>query len=261
MIPPSFDAASVKPSSGSTGLTVDPGLYRVRGITLRGLIVQAYHLKRYEYSGPSWLDNERYDVDAKVPAGTTSLQRDEMLKTLLSDRFRLQFHREPREMTVYDLVVASTGSKLQQATAYDSGPAPKIIFGPDRFPVIPPGSRATTTSRGVGGQTAFVTNKLSIAQLADYLSSELEAPVLDKTGLAGQYSFLLHFASGRNDVHSTPSKKGSLAGDDSLTGSDRDLLPTVFEAIRAQLGLQLNRQKGSVEVFIVDKADRIPVEN
>src|SRR5258705_452648 len=109
-----FEVASVKPNhSGATANHSNPGQYAVTNTPLLGLLIQAYGLKRYQYLVPSWMETERYDVTAKMPPGTTSAQRNAMIQHLLAERFRIQFHHESREMTVFDLVVAKGGPKMQ----------------------------------------------------------------------------------------------------------------------------------------------------
>ena len=246
-----FEVASVKPNrSGVDANYTNPGQYSVHYITFLSLLMQAFGLKRYQYVVPAWMETQRYDVVGKMPPGTTSAQRNAMLRNLLVERFRLQFHYEPREGDVYDLVVAKGGPKMQPANADETADAnapPKVSFAADGLPSFPPGSPARTMVSGLGGQTSIVTTKLSMTKLADMLSSQLQAPVSDKTGLTDNYSFLLHFLP--------------LRGTSPLQAIDQDLAPTIHSALPSQLGLKLERHRGPIQVLVVDQAEKTPIEN
>ena len=87
------------------------GEFRARNHTLKECIGFAYNLTPGLISGgPSWIASDRYDIEAKMPGGT-KVTRDQtmlMVQTLLADRFKLKFHREQKEMSVYNLVVERT---------------------------------------------------------------------------------------------------------------------------------------------------------
>src|SRR5579863_9583054 len=113
-----FEAASVKrtadrwsPLRGGPG-TSSPG--QLSGVaTLKVLVMRAYGLKDYQVSGPAWMDSERYEIAAKIPAGATRSQVSLMLQGLLADRFGLAIHRETRELPIFALLVGKNGPKLR----------------------------------------------------------------------------------------------------------------------------------------------------
>ena len=80
-------------SRGGPG-TPDPGRYTTSNMTLKGLLVSAYDVKAYQITGPAWIETERYDIVAKVPAGATKEQFRVMLQNLLAERFKIELHRE-----------------------------------------------------------------------------------------------------------------------------------------------------------------------
>jgi hypothetical protein len=129
-----FDAASIKPNSGGGGggrnggiggnppraggggLRFMPGriVSAPIGVTARKIILDAFHLTQYQLSGgPSWLDSDRFDLEAKAE-GANENQLRLMLQTLLAERFKLVIHREAKEMPVYHLVVGKSGAKLHE---------------------------------------------------------------------------------------------------------------------------------------------------
>jgi uncharacterized protein (TIGR03435 family) len=171
-----FEVASVKPNKsgrnpGSTGRSGSQLVFE--NTSLRECIAIAYGIapdREYALSGPTWINTERYDIVAKVPADTPRAQVLRMLQALLADRFQLRLHREKRDLRVYLLTVVRTGAKLKAVPARDGS----FTFGPGR----------------ISGTAQ------SMAELADKLSRPyfgLGAPVMDSTGLAGVFDFKLEW--------------------------------------------------------------------
>ena len=146
-----------------------------------------------------------------------------MLQALLKDRFRISSHREMKEMSVYEMIVAKGGMKM---TPYDA----------TRPPASPP-------NRNRGG--AVIVGSGTMPQLAKMLTGSARRPVLDNTGLDGRYNYLLTF---------TPFSAQS----DILSDSEP---PDLFTAVEQQLGLKLEPRKDSIEILVVDHAERAPIGN
>jgi uncharacterized protein (TIGR03435 family) len=186
-----FDAASVKANtSGLNDSSIEQSVSRVtvRNETLRGIVFFAYGLawgRDYALSGPAWLDAEKFDIVATYPAGTASSRIEEMMQTLLGERFGLKTHRENRKLESYVLLADKKGAKLQPNT---DGAEGAFIFGEDHV-----------TCR------AF-----SMAGLASRLSGppfKLGRPVVDMTGIKGAYDFTLKWSPDVDlaDGHTSPS--------------------------------------------------------
>ena len=275
-----FEVASVKPSEAPEGPipgfgraiggpgSNSPGQFTSTGMSLRRLLFQiAYNFKDYQYAAPAWMDKERYDVVAKVPPGITRDQFRVMLQNLLIDRFKITSHHEQREVTMYDLVVVKGGPKMKPSTvdpkAALAGPGPggslHLERDADGFPAIPAGSGPMTLGTGANGQSVLVTNKSSMEQLVDQLSSNLNQPVIDKTELKGDWAFLLHYAA----AGSAPNRNWTAASSDApgVSPLDIDVAPTLFTALQSQLGLKLEQRKGPVDVLVIDYAEKTPIEN
>jgi uncharacterized protein (TIGR03435 family) len=147
-----FEVASVKASAPVTSVggvrisggpaTRDPERFTFTGATLRALLFRAYGLIDIEQqiTGPEWIGKERYAVSAKIPAGTTQAQFQEMLQNLLTERFQMTVHHDSKVLTVYELVAGKNGPKLK-AAAGDAAPSGQLTGAQDRdgFPVVPPG--------------------------------------------------------------------------------------------------------------------------
>ena len=216
---PAFEVASVKPADPGNRIVdfqIQPGgRLLVTNWTLLMLIDEAYSVKPYQIGGgPPWLDVDRYDITAKAQGNPTRDQVLIMLRTLLQERFQLQVHRETKTGTVYHLVVAKGGAKLV-ASKSDRQPFAGIIR--------PAGARA--------GKVIGIDAPLTL--VADYLSRyAVEGPVLNKTGLKGNYDIDFEF----HDQHS------------------EDSGPSLFTAIQKEIGLKLDARRGPVETIRVEQA-------
>jgi uncharacterized protein (TIGR03435 family) len=226
-LPPAFEAASVKADtsgSGNYGINSSKVQIVFTNLALRQLIEQAYSVKPFELAGPDWLGTARFDIVAKYPAETGNEQRSLMLQTLLAERFHLAIHRASKEMSGYALVVAKNGPKLVE---------------------VNPSGTGTSNGRG-----RFQDKAISMAGLADQLARELDRPVADKTGLTAVYDLKLEW---------TPDDQASVKGD--AAASEPAQWPSIFTALQEQLGLRLQTQKTPVEIIVVDRVDREPIEN
>lgn len=219
--PQTFDVASVKP--GNCRLGVDLRLYpggrlHITCMTVNGILQQAYGLEHYQISGgPAWLDVDPFDLEAKAEGNPAKDQMMAMLQTLLADRFKLKVHRESKEGNVYSLVVAKGGHKLSPPTGDRS------FIATRRFdPPTEPGVHYSLEGR-----------KASLAMIAIRLAQNLRRPVIDRTGIEGEFDFKVEYAVGDNPDSGVP----------------------LTIAIQ-ELGLRLEPAKGPIETLIVDRAEK-----
>jgi uncharacterized protein (TIGR03435 family) len=267
----SFEAASVKPYKGPfrfsiTGDpgTTDPGQISYLDVTLTDIILRAYDLRPYQIKGgPSWLDEERFDVVAKVPNGASKRDCSAMLQSLLADRFKLVVHRETQEGRTYSLVVDKRGPKLNAPT---DGMAPEKATiaidadGSTRLAANMQGRPVTVAGKGIfpmisNGMVALIANSQPISELAAVLARFMDGPVRDSTGLTGNYDFSLSFAV--PDGMRMPGHTGECT-----TCTPAAEPPTsVFLALKEGLGLRLDASRGPIDVLIIDHAEKVPTEN
>jgi uncharacterized protein (TIGR03435 family) len=276
-----FEVASVKPAAPQAGGrifvgrqggpgTPDPGRVTFTNTGLKQLITLAYNLKPYQVTGPDWLDTQRFDVVAKIPPGSSKEQVNQMLQSLLEERFKLTFHSVTREFPLYELVVGKNGHKLKAsvvdpsaATAGpDAGPGrggPPSI-GKDGFPTLPPGRPGMLMMMSKDGPLRIAANVQSMTDLANMLSNQIGTPVVDKTGLTGTYDFALEFVPERIGAGGIG---GGLVAPGEVPGASPGTFdgPTIFGAVQDQLGLKLEQKKGPLEVMVIDRAERVPSEN
>ena len=243
---PVFEAASIRPVAPPVGFfmagtrpacplsgcggpgTATPSRITFTFISLKNLIRAAYNLEQSSHlEAPAWTESVTFDVVANVPPGATRDEANLMLQNLLADRFQLKVHRSTRELPVYALVVDRNGPKLKESI--DDPNAAK--------------GRGTI----IGGSTRFEFDRRTMAQFADTLSSDVDRPVIDRTGLAGTYDIRLVFTSLRR----LPS----------FITQDPQLAPELFTALTEQLGLKLEPSKGPVTVLVVDGVLREPTKD
>lgn len=182
-------------------------------------------------NGPSWLDSERFDVTIKPDRdGVPNIaQMRVLVRKLLEDRFKLVSHKEKKELSVYAITVAKSGSKLSP----HEGPASNV-----------PGF-------GFGAGILDIRNS-TITEFAGFLQANiLEQPVVDQTGLMGRYDFRVRFTPDAAQLANLPA--GAPAPP---PVNEADAPPDVFTAFQQQIGLKLENTKAAVDVVVIDKVER-----
>ena len=263
---PEFEVVSVKSSatgdvrlmtmgcSGGPG-TKDPALYRCQNLTLANLVMGAYKINYFQFSGPDWMQNARFDLQAKLPEGTTKDQLSLMVQSLLADRFKLVVHHESREMTRYELMVAKNGPKFKEAAprelSSDAQRLPRpLVLGKDGYPELPP---HRSTMAIMNGKARMNEPEATMERLADLLSGQLAKPVADLTGLKGKYDISLYWNADTTFRLAAPGA--------AVNTPEADSGPTLMQALQDQLGLRLESKKGPVDFIVVDHAEKVPSEN
>lgn len=286
-----FDVASIKPAApqqpgrmmmgmrGGPG-TADPGQVTLSNMPLSRIIMNAYDVKSFQVSGPSWLDSEHFDITAKVPKDATKEQFHVMLQNLLAERFKLQVHKEHKEVPIYALTVAKGGIKIKESAKDDQahGAAPQDPalqradapppepppMGRDGMPRMAPGRRGAMIMFGPNGFRMQGSHE-TMAALADVLSNQLGRPVIDMTGLTAEYDYTLNFSpEGLAGMRGMPMPMGGApvgAGPAPEGGREAESGPSIFSAVQEQLGLKLESRKGPVDLIVVDSVEKTPTEN
>jgi len=268
-LPTEFEVADIKPSApdptGGTGILPRPdvknGRLYVPGITLKNLIQLAWDLNGDEFlvGAPKWLDEEKFDILAKAPAGVAlgdltpsrsgiSVNIDAlrpMIRSMITERFQMASHMEDRPVNTYILMAAKP--KLKKAD-----PASRTRWQDGVLPDTKSKNANTALGRLVTCQN------VSMAQFAELLPGiapgYIHTTVVDSTGLEGGWDFTFSF-----------SPQGALQlakpkGEDDLA-SDPNGAVSLFDAIAKQLGLKLETQKRPTPVLVIDKIERKPTDN
>jgi uncharacterized protein (TIGR03435 family) len=245
---PEFDVASVKPAQPSPDNRVrvqmggDPGMDRMANVTLRDYVQAAYGVKDFQISGPDWLNTERFDIMAKMPPDTSREQLQLMRQKLLEDRFKLALHREKKTMPVYALVAGKGGLKVQPL-AEEAGDNPR---------------RGGMMRMGWGHLEA---QKVSLTEFTDTLSRLVDRPVVDMTETKGRFDITLDFAPDETQLAALKGKVRLEGGGEGKVGSDDHDSPSIFAALQDKLGLKLEARKEPMDMLVIDRAERVPVEN
>jgi uncharacterized protein (TIGR03435 family) len=304
------------------GMTVDGARVDIGGMPLTTLIQQAFRVKLFQVVAPDWARESRWDILATLPDGGSQEQVPEMLGALLADRFKLVAHRENKELPVYALVVGKGGLKMK-ASVPDPGAAadapaggPTVIGGFGFFPPPggPPPGGGPGPGRGPGdgpggpggggsmtiaspqygtikisgspqeGRIHLEVSKVSMAGFADLLTGMTDRPVVDMTGLSGDYQVALDaspeeliggmaraqglpFGPGGGGGFGGPGGPGGPDGRGGgqfrtqTDGGASDPSGAVVSASVEKLGLKLEPRKSPVESIVVDHLEKAPTEN
>lgn len=224
--------------------TVDAGRVRIQGWTLLDLISAAYSLRPNQVTGPSWLSEQSWDIEARIPEGAPKERIHEMLQALLEERFGLKIHRESRTESGYALVVGKNGPKLQEAS---TAPDPLEGLSPEDRKAkmqeqVQAALKRMMEARKNGearpGMSRSSWRAITTEQLASHLAPLAQRPVIDTTGLTGKY-----------DV--TVETWGDSADEPGQT---------VFVAVE-KLGLKLEPRKVTLDTLVVDQCAKTPTAN
>ena len=236
---PRFEVASVRPHRAADDVMFalqfhDGGRFTATG-TLRMLIRTAYRLQEFQVVGPrGWIDDEQFDVDGRAGRDATADEMRVMLRALLRERFDLVLRTERRDAPVYALRVAKTagglGGRMRPAAEACPAGACNVRFAP-----------GVLAARG-----------LTMTTLASEVSWWVDRIVIDQTALAGAFDLDLEWAPDQVPlapaVVSTPGPP--------VAGRADSNAPSIFTALREQLGLSLEPVRGEVDVLVIDRARR-----
>lgn len=240
-----FEVATIKPSRGTReGITIRNSLggMQTTNTTLHDLIQYALGAREFQViGGPSWIKEAHFDVNAtneraEEPfAGSRDVRGNgarlarirARLLHLLEDRFQLQLREEQREVPVYALSVDKSGPKMSVAEA----PLGNVDF-----------------NRTPSGGTMKIKGS-TMARLCQLLSGLVERPVNDETGLTGAFDLELQYSLDASSPETEPSAKDGTP-----------TYPSIFTAVREQLGLRLTAKRGLAATWVVIRAER-PSEN
>jgi uncharacterized protein (TIGR03435 family) len=245
---PRFEVASVRVLPQSNGLppgfAMNPRITPGRltwTTTLHRLIVYAYDdVPGWRLSGiePDW--TSFYSIAATMDP---SANRDDvrlMFRQLLAERFKLVLRTKVEQRSGYALVVASSGANLR--TASEDGTVPPM---PDYMNAQTPAAFEGFIFESFEGEgvSAITGRGVPITKLANAISGVVEQPVMDRTGLAGEYYFGFRFRS------------------PDYVGAEPVDAPSLFDAVQEELGLELERTSGPTELLVVEHVEHVPTEN
>jgi uncharacterized protein (TIGR03435 family) len=230
--PASFEVASVRLSTdiarpASIGPSPGGERFTARNMPLLWLIASAYDVSIRQVSGiPKSFSSKNYDIEARAAMPASREQMMRMLQNLIEDRFKFRLHRETKELRVYILRVSKGGPKLEENKD---------------------GTDLEARNSGAGRETY---RNFPMPIFANILAAHLDDTVVDGTGLKGSYDFKLEF---------TPERIGQGAKDGHEPAPNLEG-PSIFTALKEQLGLELRRDTVPVPLLVIDRIED-PAEN
>jgi uncharacterized protein (TIGR03435 family) len=222
--PAKFEVASVKPAAAEGFFTMNflpGGGISARNMTVHNLLRNAYGLQDYQISGgPGWIDSAGFDIQARAAASPSEPTR-EQVRGMMQALLADRFHLVVhREIRQLPIYTLAVGKGGPRLQAAD------IDLGPPKSMI---------------GQ--MVVRRMSMTTLGDILAFDLKRPVKDETGLEGEFAFKLEWTPGLGESDSGPSSR-----------------PSLFTAVKEQLGLKLESAKGPIDVLVIDSVEK-PTEN
>jgi uncharacterized protein (TIGR03435 family) len=226
--PPAFETASIHPNPRveRPDIQVSPGSLILRNQPVFFLVEWAYDLTPAQIDAPSWFKESCFDIVAKAAGPADETQMRLMLQTLLADRFGLKLHKEARIMPVYAMTLAKGGPKFQES-------ATEGTFALEQT-----------------GAFMLAAHHARMTDLAQGIGAEIGRPVVDETGLKGRYEIRMNLAP-----------YAARAADGGTSPGQFDMMSILFTGLQDLLGLKLEARKQSVDVLVIDHAEKTPTEN
>jgi uncharacterized protein (TIGR03435 family) len=258
-----FEVASMKPSppdridSVEIGIHIDGAFVRCKSLSLRDYIRNAFQVKEYQISGPEWMKDVKFDLNAKLPEGATRANVPAMMQALLAERFKLTTHRDKKEFNIYALVVTKDASRLIESPA-EATDAP-AASGVDVD--VQAGRGGATVNFGRGSYIRIADGKIEAkrvtpSRLVESIADYLDRPAIDMTGLTGIYDFTLDYSL--DELRNLLRTRGVYAN---IPDSAAAGMPGSIRDSIKKFGLTLEARKAPLEIVVVDRLEKVPTAN
>jgi uncharacterized protein (TIGR03435 family) len=309
-----FEVATIKPSPPLSsiitqaqagkidlGMRMDGARVDLKFLSLTNMLAMAYKVKAYQIEGPDWMKSQLFEIHAKLPEGSNKDQVPEMMQTLLAERFKLAFHRETKDQSVYALIVSKNGLKMKEAVEEPAAPAPEndpaktpstkenagkevmSLSTPDGEVKIKQEGREMVVDAGKAGKMRMTMGengsmrmefpKLKMPEFSELLTQFTDRQVVDMTDLKGSYQIALDLPLEElmNLAKKMMPEIGALTGGAAPSGAApasglggiAASDPSGGGMFQAvqQLGLKLDSRKVPTETIIIDHIEKDPTEN
>lgn len=265
-----FEVASVRPSAPQSadnrvavGLHMDGLQVRINSFTFKDYIALAYRVQAYQITGPDWMGSERFDVNAKLPAGGTTAQIPEMMQALLTDRFQLKFHRDKKDLPVYAVSVGKPPLRLTEVapTPQDEPNGPAVNVSGSG------GANGVSVDLGRGSSYTFANNKfegkkLTMDLLCRMLERYVDRPVVNQTDLSGYYDITLELTP--EDYQAMLIRAGINSGvvlpPQVVRLAEGNSAASLLDAAQ-KVGLKIEAKKAPLDQIVVDQVLKTPTAN
>jgi len=261
---PQFEVASVRPhidGAGTGRMTAEGDRFTASCVPLVSLIRWAYRPPNrvpifYDpnllIGLPGWGTSDCFDIQARAESVVPVEQLQDMLQSLLEDRFQLKVHRDTRESSIYELVVAGRAHRMKLSEDQTPPGRPKpndeSPRGVTNLNMTPSGGRLQVTLSGTG---------MSMDQLANRFQGMIGSTVVDKTGLKELFDIDVKAFVDPPEA-ATPARPDAPAA--SAPGPPAWVEALLFKAVQDQLGLKLEKAKGTSQILVIERVQK-PSEN
>jgi uncharacterized protein (TIGR03435 family) len=224
-----FDVASIRAAQGEDrrgpfdAIHASPGSLTMRGVRFKKAVAWAYGVRDFQVTGPDWMDRAGFDIVAKSEEPAKEPELRKMLQKLLAERFKLEAHQERKEASAYVLTVGKNGIPANIKQSDTEGD-----------PLIQPNLSKMEVSL----------KRAPVSELIEILAKVLREPIVDETGLSGNYDATVNISKYIPDGSSAP-----------------DIVGLALRVVQAELGLEVKHRKTPMDFVIVDRAEKAPVEN
>lgn len=283
--PTAFDAFTIKAAPPPSGNRIriqnqiDPTRVTIENMPLRQIVLNAFELKPYQLTAPDWMNEERFNITAVTSAPASKEEMNKLLQQLLIEQFQLKLHHDSKVMDAYALTVAAGGSKLQPPGP--DGVKMEMPFKVQGMPERPltkdqPMMMMRIDQTGVTSTT--LVGDLTMSGLANTLSRQLGKPVVDESGIAGDFGINITYSVPSNAMRGlVPAGAGTMmmmrtarggppppppgSGDAPKANAPAEAsepTPSIFTVLAEKLGLKLDARKAPVDVVVIDSAVKAP---
>jgi uncharacterized protein (TIGR03435 family) len=254
-------------------MKVDAARVDIGNMPLTDIICAAFKLKPYQVGGPGWrglgpAGGPRFDIAATLPQGATEKDVPELLQALLVERFGLRFHHEESEQPVYALIVGKNGHKMKAAPREDSESARAPDDKPPEFRTDGAGGATTRVHGSMGnvniriqdGMVRMEADRVSMDCLAEKLTELSDRPIVNMTGLEGDFQVTLDIAV--SEAINAARRAGAAMPEDAPPSGEASEPggATIFQSVQ-KLGLKLDPRKVNITMLIVDHLEKAPLQN
>jgi uncharacterized protein (TIGR03435 family) len=270
---PPLDMAKVRSGQQRIGMKVDAARVDIGNLPLADIICASFKLKPYQVGGPGWRDlgpagGPRFDIDATLPPGATEKDVPELLQALLAERFGLRFHREESEQPVYALIVGKNGHKMKPAPQEDSESARAPNDKAPEFRTDGAGGMTTRARGSMGnvniriqdGMVHMEADRVSMDRLAEKLTELSDRPIVNMTGLEGDFQVTLDIAV--SEAINAARRAGVAMPEDAPPSGEASEPggATIFQSVQ-KLGLKLDPRKVNITKMIIDHLEKVPSQD
>ena len=233
---PRFEVASVKPGDNrnlNSSSNMEPGQYRVDNVPLVNVVSMGFDIPGSRIEGPEWIFGDRFSIAARMSTGAPNTQRPLMIRALLLDRFKLRYHITKKEGSGYELRLTRPDGQL----------GPQLHRSTSDCAARRSEGQPLGTGCGFNARPGILeANGIPAGVIAAYLAGQLDAVVIDRTGLTGDVDVSLQYA-----------RESLRAGIDAQAAQNG---PSVFTALKEQLGLTLERVRVPIDYLAIDAISR-----